>query len=134
MRRSSSLLTAAAALTTTAMAMTAIPAGAADAPAPRATAGTQVPVFAGPLGGWLAARGGGRFALIAGGVVTVAGWLKQHRGNALPAVERITAQPQRGLQRLHAQGVAEFGRILDRHACALRQIGTHGVRRITQQR
>ena len=32
-------------------------------------------VFAGPLGGWLAARGGGRFALIAGGVVTVAGWL-----------------------------------------------------------
>ena len=31
--------------------MTAIPAGAADAPAPRATAGTQVPVFAGPLGG-----------------------------------------------------------------------------------
>ena len=51
MRRSSSLLTAAAALTTTAMAMTAIPAGAADAPAPRATAGTQVPVFAGPLGG-----------------------------------------------------------------------------------
>lgn len=32
-------------------------------------------VFAGPLGGWLAARGGGRVALIAGGVVTVAGWL-----------------------------------------------------------
>lgn len=32
-------------------------------------------VFAGPLGGWLAARGGGRFALIAGGIVTVAGWL-----------------------------------------------------------
>lgn len=32
-------------------------------------------VFAGPLGGWLAARGGGRFALIAGGVVTVSGWL-----------------------------------------------------------
>lgn len=32
-------------------------------------------VFAGPLGGWLAARGGGRFALIAGGVVTVIGWL-----------------------------------------------------------
>ena len=32
-------------------------------------------VFAGPLGGWLAARGGGRFALIAGGVVTIAGWL-----------------------------------------------------------
>ncbi len=32
-------------------------------------------VFAGPLGGWLAARGGGRFALIAGGFVTVAGWL-----------------------------------------------------------
>ena len=32
-------------------------------------------VFAGPLGGWLAARGGGRFALIAGGAVTVAGWL-----------------------------------------------------------
>lgn len=32
-------------------------------------------VFAGPLGGWLAARGGGRFALIAGGIVTVSGWL-----------------------------------------------------------
>ncbi|ALJ12897.1 MFS transporter [Sphingopyxis macrogoltabida] len=32
-------------------------------------------VFASPLGGWLAARGGGRFALIAGGGVTVAGWL-----------------------------------------------------------
>ncbi|ALH80367.1 MFS transporter [Sphingopyxis macrogoltabida] len=32
-------------------------------------------VFAGPLGGWLAARGGGRFALIAGGVFTVIGWL-----------------------------------------------------------
>lgn len=32
-------------------------------------------VFAGPLGGWLAARGGGRFALIAGGVVTITGWL-----------------------------------------------------------
>ena len=32
-------------------------------------------VFAGPLGGWLAARGGGRFALIAGGIVTIFGWL-----------------------------------------------------------
>ena len=32
-------------------------------------------VFAGPLGGWLAARGGGRFALISGGIVTIAGWL-----------------------------------------------------------
>lgn len=32
-------------------------------------------VFAGPLGGWLAARGGGRLALIAGGLVTIAGWL-----------------------------------------------------------
>ena len=31
-------------------------------------------VFAGPLGGWLAARGGGRFALVAGGLVTTAGW------------------------------------------------------------
>ncbi|ALC12890.1 MFS transporter [Sphingopyxis sp. 113P3] len=32
-------------------------------------------VFAGPLGGWLAARGGGRFAMVAGGILTVAGWL-----------------------------------------------------------
>ena len=32
-------------------------------------------VFAGPLGGWLAARGGGRLALIAGGITTIAGWL-----------------------------------------------------------
>lgn len=32
-------------------------------------------VFAGPLGGWLAARGGGRFAMITGGIITVFGWL-----------------------------------------------------------
>src|SRR3546814_4761994 len=31
--------------------------------------------LAGPLGGWLAGRGGGRFALVAGGLVTTAGWL-----------------------------------------------------------
>lgn len=31
--------------------------------------------FAGPLGGWLAGRGGGRFALIVGGLLTTAGWL-----------------------------------------------------------
>ncbi|HMP46474.1 MAG TPA: MFS transporter [Sphingopyxis sp.] len=31
-------------------------------------------VFAGPLGGWLASRGGGRFALIVGGLITTAGW------------------------------------------------------------
>jgi MFS family permease len=31
--------------------------------------------FAGPLGGWLAGRGGGRLALVVGGLVTTAGWL-----------------------------------------------------------
>jgi MFS family permease len=31
--------------------------------------------FAGPLGGWLAGRGGGRFALVVGGALTTAGWL-----------------------------------------------------------
>jgi MFS family permease len=31
--------------------------------------------FAGPLGGWLAGRGGGRFALVVGGFITMAGWL-----------------------------------------------------------
>lgn len=31
--------------------------------------------LAGPLGGWLAGRGGGRFALIVGGLVTTFGWL-----------------------------------------------------------
>lgn len=31
--------------------------------------------FAGPLGGWLAGRGGGRIALVVGGLVTTAGWL-----------------------------------------------------------
>ena len=30
--------------------------------------------FAGPLGGWLAGRGGGRLAMVAGGLVTMAGW------------------------------------------------------------
>jgi MFS family permease len=32
-------------------------------------------VFAGPLGGWLTGRGGGRIALIAGGLITTLGWL-----------------------------------------------------------
>jgi MFS family permease len=32
-------------------------------------------VFAGPLGGWLTGRGGGRIALIAGGLITTVGWL-----------------------------------------------------------
>jgi len=31
--------------------------------------------FAGPLGGWLAGRGGGRVALVVGGVITTTGWL-----------------------------------------------------------
>jgi MFS family permease len=31
--------------------------------------------FAGPLGGWLAGRGGGRFAIVVGGLVTTVGWL-----------------------------------------------------------
>lgn len=31
--------------------------------------------FAGPLGGWLAGRGGGRFAIVVGGLVTAVGWL-----------------------------------------------------------
>ena len=31
--------------------------------------------FAGPLGGWLAGRGGGRIALIVGGLITTTGWL-----------------------------------------------------------
>lgn len=31
--------------------------------------------FAGPLGGWLAGRGGGRFAIVVGGLVTTIGWL-----------------------------------------------------------
>lgn len=31
-------------------------------------------VLAGPLSGWLTGRGGGRFAMIMGGVVTMAGW------------------------------------------------------------
>ncbi len=31
--------------------------------------------FAGPLGGWLAGRGGGRIALVVGGLITIAGWL-----------------------------------------------------------
>jgi MFS family permease len=32
-------------------------------------------ILAGPLGGWLTGRGGGRIALIAGGLVTTCGWL-----------------------------------------------------------
>ena len=31
--------------------------------------------FAGPLGGWLAGRGGGRFAIVVGGFITTFGWL-----------------------------------------------------------
>jgi len=31
--------------------------------------------FAGPLGGWLAGRGGGRNALVVGGLITTTGWL-----------------------------------------------------------
>ena len=31
--------------------------------------------FAGPLGGWLAGRGGGRIALVVGGLITTVGWL-----------------------------------------------------------
>lgn len=31
--------------------------------------------FAGPLGGWLAGRGGGRAALVVGGLITTTGWL-----------------------------------------------------------
>jgi MFS family permease len=31
--------------------------------------------FAGPLGGWLAGRGGGRIALVVGGLITATGWL-----------------------------------------------------------
>ena len=31
--------------------------------------------FAGPLGGWLAGRGGGRIALVVGGLITTTGWL-----------------------------------------------------------
>lgn len=32
-------------------------------------------VLAGPLGGWLTGRGGGRLAMVTGGLVTLAGWL-----------------------------------------------------------
>lgn len=32
-------------------------------------------VFAGPLGGWLAGRGGGRNALVIGGLITTTGWV-----------------------------------------------------------
>lgn len=32
-------------------------------------------VFAGPLGGWLAGRGGGRNALVIGGLITTTGWI-----------------------------------------------------------
>jgi MFS family permease len=32
-------------------------------------------IFAGPLGGWLTGRGGGRIALIAGGLITTLGWV-----------------------------------------------------------
>src|SRR3546814_18629490 len=31
--------------------------------------------FAGPLGGWLAGRGGGRTAPVVGGLITMAGWV-----------------------------------------------------------
>lgn len=31
--------------------------------------------FAGPLGGWLAGRGGGRMALVVGGTITLTGWV-----------------------------------------------------------
>lgn len=31
--------------------------------------------FAGPLGGWLAGRGGGRMALVVGGAITLTGWV-----------------------------------------------------------
>lgn len=32
-------------------------------------------IIAGPLGGWLTGRGGGRFAMVVGGVVTTLGWV-----------------------------------------------------------
>ena len=31
-------------------------------------------VFAGPLGGWLTGRGGGRIAMVSGGLITALGW------------------------------------------------------------
>lgn len=51
MRRSTMILSGAAALTMVATGLAAVPAGASSAPAPRPIAGTQVPVYAGPLGG-----------------------------------------------------------------------------------
>jgi hypothetical protein len=40
---------------------------------------------------------------------------------------RIAAQPQTDIQIMHGQGTLQLGRILDGHACTLRQIGAHGM-------
>ncbi|MDP3782652.1 MAG: MFS transporter [Sphingopyxis sp.] len=64
-----SLLLQAPAWTVAGLGLTATVAGLAKLPSNLSS------TFAGPLGGWLAGRGGGRIALIVGGLITTAGWL-----------------------------------------------------------
>jgi len=64
-----SLLLQAPAWTVAGLGLTATMAGLAKLPSNLSS------TFAGPLGGWLAGRGGGRIALVAGGLITTAGWL-----------------------------------------------------------
>jgi MFS family permease len=64
-----SLLLQAPAWTVAGLGLTATMAGLAKLPSNLSS------TFAGPLGGWLAGRGGGRIALVVGGLITTAGWL-----------------------------------------------------------
>ena len=64
-----SLLLQAPAWTVAGLGLTATVAGLAKLPSNLSS------TFAGPLGGWLAGRGGGRIALIVGGLITTTGWL-----------------------------------------------------------